>query len=472
MLKRSAFWGWLAVSGIGGLGLMMHAYLASFSRLIADDYCSAYQVRNLGFLRSIWFWYRNWSGGYSTSVADGLLKIAGPYGLSTLIPLFILTWASIIILAAYQFLPAELSRLSRWGWSLCLGLTGLFLLLLLTPNVPQSLFWWGGMRAYSAPLALFTLYLGLFRFWSKRVVVKWAQWLGVCISLVSMFFAAGFSETFTPVQVVLFAGWLALGWWVKFLQPRSPAFSFVLAGLLGALIGLVTMVAAPGNAVRQAFFPPSPNFWGILQISFSAYLAFLAWLVESVERVAGLLALIFLGIWAGLQIPAAWKVRSWYIPAALLNGLTLVFGCFPSAAYGMSERPPDRALIIAVYFLAGNFLIGGYWLGMWLRQTRSMQRWQPVMLTLLLLSLAAASSLNFQRLENSSAAYITYAQEWDAMDAQILAAKASNQAQISIPAKQNWAGLDEPNNNPRFWVTLCMSKYYEIPVFGPNPDLP
>jgi len=30
----------------------------------------------------------------------------------------------------------------------------------------------------------------------------------------------------------------------------------------------------------------------------------------------------------------------------------------------------------------------------------------------------------------------------------------------------NWAALNEPNDNPKFWVNQCLSDYYGIDVFG------
>ena len=40
---------------------------------------------------------------------------------------------------------------------------------------------------------------------------------------------------------------------------------------------------------------------------------------------------------------------------------------------------------------------------------------------------------------------------------------------MTIPAEQNWAGVNILNDNPRFWVNVCYSQYYSIPVFGRDP---
>jgi len=473
MRKQSTFWLWPILSGIFLVDLLLYVDLGRFSRLLADDYCSAYMVQRLGLLRSIWYWYLNWSGGFSTSVADGLLEIFGRYGQPATIPIFLLLWVTGTVWAVFMLLPGKLPKNIHLGLAMALGLGMMVFVLLFSPNVPQSLFWWGGMRAYSMPLALFTLYTAFYQFFRARVWPEIAQALLIFVSLATTLFMAGFSETFTPVMVVFLAGWLVLGVWTKSLAPGSPSFYFVLAGFAGGLLGLFIMVAAPGNTVRQAAFHQSINLQEILNISFSAYLAFLRWLIGSAERMAGLLALVLLGVWAGFHIESASLPRGWWIPAAFFNGLLFMFGCFPPAAYGMSDAAPDRALIIAAYFGVGNFLLGGCWLGMWLRhKVPSFPRLMPILTVALAVSVIVTVSLNFQRLAASRPLYVAYAQHWDKVDAQILSAKAAGQAEVHIPAISNWAGVLEPNDNPRFWVTLCMSKYYDIAIFGSNPDLP
>jgi hypothetical protein len=53
------------------------------------------------------------------------------------------------------------------------------------------------------------------------------------------------------------------------------------------------------------------------------------------------------------------------------------------------------------------------------------------------------------------------------MDAQITRAKAAGEQQVIIPIMTNWAGLDNPNDNPKFWLNYCYSKYYGINVLTP-----
>src|SRR5512142_861259 len=66
----------IAIASTAVLG--MHAYLGTYSRFMADDYCSASESLRLGVLRAAWFWYRSWTGRYSANVLDATFGALGP----------------------------------------------------------------------------------------------------------------------------------------------------------------------------------------------------------------------------------------------------------------------------------------------------------------------------------------------------------------------------------------------------------
>ena len=63
--------------------------------------------------------------------------------------------------------------------------------------------------------------------------------------------------------------------------------------------------------------------------------------------------------------------------------------------------------------------------------------------------------------------YINFAEKWDRVDAEILDAKTAGMLSITTEAMDNWARLDRPNENPKWWPTKCYSLYYDILVMGP-----
>jgi hypothetical protein len=69
-LKKSSdrpAWVFLAiVAALAALfSLAAHAYLGTFGRYIADDFCTASTLRRLGFLESQSYWYQTWTGCYA-----------------------------------------------------------------------------------------------------------------------------------------------------------------------------------------------------------------------------------------------------------------------------------------------------------------------------------------------------------------------------------------------------------------------
>ncbi len=113
-------------------------------------------------------------------------------------------------------------------------------------------------------------------------------------------------------------------------------------------------------------------------------------------------------------------------------------------------------------------MVAGFLVATWLARTsRSSLRLEVGLIVLATLLIGVSSALTMIYVNQNQGVYIAYAQKWDAMDAQILQARANHQAFMNIPAMFNWAALDRPNNHPKFWATACYSEYYGIQVFGP-----
>ena len=473
MSKQWSPWAFLALFFPSSVVLGIHAYLGGFNRFIADDYCSAYFAERLGLFRSVWFWYLTWFGSYSAAMVDSMLPLIGTRGVAFAVFVILTIWLALAISAVFVLWPPKSARKDRILAAASLGAATVYVTLLVSPNVPQSLYWWGGMRGYISPLLLATLYVVLFqRFVAKNRYGKELIFWGL-MSFWATFIGGGFSETFTPVQVVFFFFIIGLGLAVKKFTYKSSEFIFLVTGLIGTLFALIFMVLAPGNTQRQAFFPELPNLFSILSISFSGYLAFLKDLVGVPDKIAGLAGISTAATWLGMQTQPEHPSKGWIAPAVLFTGLIFAFGCFPSSAYGMSDVPPTRTLIIPAYFLIISLVISGFalgqWLTPWVRTEREFSINLGFCISVVALMLFSAWT-NGQALFSSRQKYIDYALQWDHMNAQIIRAKAAGNELVVIPAMKNWAGLDNPNDNPKFWVNYCYSKYYDINVIAHSPD--
>ena len=452
--------------------LGLYAYLGAYSQLMADDFCSIYYAERFGFLRSIWYWYITWHGGYSASFLDAILGLFGRNGISFVVPVTILFWlSSLVWITGLVLNDSDISLRMLVGISL--GSVLLFTTFILSPAMRQSLLWWGTLRAYIPPLIIFTLFIGVYFSFSRGRTNGIALFLLCLASFLIIFINGGFSETFTPVQVVIL--FLALIWSVivNKIRPKADGRSryFFLAAVLGAILSLILMVIAPGNSIRQSFFPPTPSALTIVFIAWKVYMSFWRGILFTAERIAAL---------AGAAI-GVFLIGSLFISRSprkftdaiivFLMGLFLVFLCFPPAAYGQSEPPAEHTLVIPTFILVSTILYASFIAG----QSSRTNLFRQKALLFLGLNMFALSLIGFstimigQNLVSDIPRAVEYAKEWAVRDELIKDAAAAGQGEVVVPALHNWLYLMEPNDNPRFFVNVCMSYYYDIKVSSP-PD--
>jgi hypothetical protein len=456
--------GLVSLTGFSALGLAAYAYLGSFTRMLADDFCSIGFANRLGLLRSIWFWYLNWSGRYTAFAADWLIlkSILGPYRLGFLVPVTIIAWLAFLIFTIY--LQLEKKHPSALLHAAALAAVFLFLVFLLTTEISQSLFWWNGMRSYALPLVVISFYFLLFQVYKRfRISPLWAGLLGFIL----FFLSGGLGETFAVAQTAFILFWIGLDLLNLTDRPRNEMV-ILYASLVGALCSLVAVILSPGNGLRQANLPASPNMLTLVSISLQAYGKFLAGFFQGPARVLGLAGAVLAAVWIGVQYLELASAKRWRIPAYILGGVLVSFSCFPPGVYGYSEPPPARIHIIPVFFLLAGLLGAGFTTGSWLAG-RDGYRWLdsiPFIVSITLL-IGFCSLITITYLLGKRSEYVRFAEKWDQVDAQILQARAENRKTVSIPAMNNWAGLEWPTDNPNYWPTQCYSVYYGIQVVGP-----
>ena len=57
-----------------------------------------------------------------------------------------------------------------------------------------------------------------------------------------------------------------------------------------------------------------------------------------------------------------------------------------------------------------------------------------------------------------------YAREWDRVKIEIDHAIQDGRESLAIPPRGNWGGILDVNDNPKFYVNQCMSKYYQLDI--------
>jgi hypothetical protein len=447
-----------------GSALFLHGYLGHFTRYMADDFCTVFYAQRLGVFRATWFWYLDWSGRYSASVLDAMTGLLGPKVVPLIVPFTIFIWLTVLTAFFLNFLY----RLKNRFWvSLALAGTILFTLFLMAPDIRQSLYWGQGMRSVVPPLIMGTIQVSLLNYMRSREWTTFQLWLWGALSFLWALVTGGFSETYASFQVAaLLFSLLVILVLEKFKFSNTSL--FLASGLLGGVSALILVILAPGNSERQAFFPPPPGIIELLTISVKSYLLYVASLINSVDKVLAILGLFSLAAIVGSQLQHEMDSRLLLVIPALMLGCTFI--CFPPAVYGTSEAPPGRTLILPTYFFVIGLVASGVVCGNLLKKNQHFIV-SKLLPSLVIITIIISASLNAINLYQSRSEFIEYATVWDETDANILKSKQDGATQVLIPATPNWASLNTPNDNPRFWVNLCMSSYYDVQILAtPNPS--
>lgn len=295
--------------------LLLYAVLGLTATFAADDYCQAAIARQYGLFGSVGYTYATWSGRFSqTFLSGGLYLVFDRAAPLVGAVLCISTLAAVTAL--------------RWGRAgLVLSVT---FVAALGENIWQGLYWLPGGMTYLVPLVLMAVV-------RKNRTTEFA--LAFAIS--------GFNES--AGLVVILAGVLY----------RRPLI------LLGALVGTLLVLAAPGNAVRAAFFERQ----GLMETAFvtgvvlsrfltgllvSVPVALLGALVAGMMRPAGFdrrlvilcLAALVVGIAPTLYLSGAVTPRTLVLPTAAVIGLCFHIGQVLGTQHAMSRQLQYAAVVL------------------------------------------------------------------------------------------------------------------------------
>jgi hypothetical protein len=401
--------------------LLIYAYQGTCTRLVADDYCAANQVTRFGYLGAQEATYMTWSGRYSATALQSALVSLSPSVVPYVTPAILLLW-----LAALTWFWSALTR--RVSTALLLAEITLGATLFTLPDIAHSLFWLTGSPAYIVPLILWPLL--------AHPRVRWAVLAPLA------FLAGGFSETALILQMTIFVGAAILD------GQRRGRHALVCAGTLASL---AAVALAPGNAVRQAYFPPPPGLGYIARTSLQfAWDTFVAFCTRSPGPAAALASGFLVAQARAREAPGSYK---WLLAWLLLPAGVL----FPAlsaapALWAMSGLPPARALAPAVFSLVCLFACVGYVVGRRVGMPRAASRVGQVAgaaAVVFLVGSGAWSTLH------DLASWRSFARDWARQDVAIRTGG-------PIPVISTPYGPDTLSTDPEHWVNQCMGIYYGV----------
>ena len=459
--------------------LGVYAYLGTFSRHLADDYCSVDFIR-ANFFSALWNNYIFVSDRFTNFMLIALSEFIAPRSVAVLPALMIALWV-----AGIAWLLREASYFGGQGWSkstiVTLTLLFVFFALLQAPNRFQILYWRSAMATHFAPL-VFMPYLASFILRSISAAAKaplsyWKYPLGFFIA----FIIGGFSEPTVAVMITLLALAFLASWkWMKS-PTRGAALNLIGWSLAGAVLALLAMAIAPANSFRLGNAPPA--FPILISRSFRYGIEF----ILNSFRILPLPTLftvampffIFYNLQASPnpELTQPQRKLAWVMLAVVpvLSYLLIVASFFPSV-YGQSF-PVERARFGGQVCLVAGLMIEGALLGSLLAQ------WRPRIIESLHLKLISAVLLGIAALYPLRAAWIALAdvsvyraraEAWDAREAQIYLLRREGQADIMVNQFDGVEGVKEMDVNANHWVNRCAAKYYDINSIRavPEPNLP
>src|SRR5215217_3150839 len=441
--------------------LVIHAYLGSYSRFIADDFCSSAVARSQGIFRSSLYWYFNWNGRFSANLLDSLFGYIGPAATPFATALVITVWLIVLAIAV------------RRNWIIAAMV--LFAVLHVIPQVGQSLYWGQGMRSVVPPLILGTAYVALIVRRSKATDRASLLWLitGGLLTLI----AVGFAETYFAVQTAAIVFAVVVPAVFKIYAPANTRNYFLLltAGLAGSLAGGLLIFVAPGNGFRQNPFPPPPAIPELLRISLRGMHEFFELVVLAPGKWYIWVGLILCSFIFGVQVldqrEGSARRDAWTLVWLPVVAFVLLLACWVPMAWATSLTLGYRTFLIPAYVLVCLVICWAYIAGQVCRNSHV--SFAPTALPLIVLLAFGILAADISReMWRQRSLFIDYARRWDERDQIIRRAKSQGLPYAVVPEQHNWAALDEVEVDPKnTWLTKCMRDYYGVNVIPPLGNL-
>jgi len=412
------------------LPLAVFAWIGTYSRYTADDFCWAGILQTQGFFGSQVHWYTQYSPRYAFSFLVDVTELIGPTIVGVLpaaaiaLSLVTVTWTvrQFGVYGMRGLLLAEVAVLAT---------------LQTAPDLPQSLYWQTGLLTYLLPLILAAFAVG----WIRRGIQQpWAY----AISFLVTFVAGGLAETYLIPQNVALTLSLLLAF--RYRHRRTH----LAAALCGGVVALIVIVASPSIGPRVQGTPA--DLW----LATSAAIATASFQVLRLARFFPFTVLLCLGVPALLANGLPRITREWFVNVSLVALITFPACDFPSF-YAQNGNPPARSLIVPGAIAVSYLVFVGITLGqLAARSFREARRGLALAaMALVPLGIAAYS------LPDGGVA-VSYAALFDAEEQQIRTARDAGQQDLTVPSLptnlgEPYAGPDRTN-----FLNMCVARYYGV----------
>jgi len=455
--------------------LAVFAYTGTFSRFMADDFCYANSIRQLGWFGGQIRIYNTWSGRISSN-----FLIASLEPLGTSLAAFLPSIALLMWLAGLYWLIVSITRKATFSrprlLALSLAAVVLYFTLLAASDRSQVLYWMNGQIAYTWPLIVVTFLAALVVSRLNRPEVSDVPFLLMLAAFSLAFLADGFSETNAALQVGMV--FVALLLFISFSKGplRITGAALLAVVLVGSLAAMALVILAPGNVIRQtvvATVTPSLPVLVITSIEYAWDFIFnaLKGLPIPFVLVAGLSFLTAFLSHSGQnasEVSALTLLKnSWKLLLVPLVCFLLIVCCMAPSEYAESAYPENRALLSATFVLVLSLVALCVWIGVLAKKliaasSKRMRQTILIMALILCLALSLYPLHYIFETGNSFKQASTYSAAWDKRQTAIFQALSQSQRDVVVKPINSLYSIMEAKDDPKFWVNTCIAGYYNL----------
>jgi hypothetical protein len=454
-----------AVSMTVALG--MFAYLGTFTRYLADDYCESAAVNSGPILQTVLHQYETVSDRFSNLLFVALSEFLFPHNVEVLPVIMIYLWT-----AALTWLVYEARQIIRWQWHFSLDFflaaSLAFFAILQAPNRFQTFYWRSAMATHFAPILYLTAFAAFLLMVARRNQDRYPSvWMG-CLCLLLSFFGGGFSEP--PDAVLIMASALALvAVWVgvkgKFRRPALTLLGWTLAG---GLLALLVMAISPGNLNRSQIHRPD-----LISLVYNTVLYSGLFISDTFSSLPlptffsiAIPLFLFYGMFATISSISSASKRALLVImiATPVLGYILIVASFAPSVYGQAF-PAERARFMGRLLMTTALMLEGACLGILLAQWKL--HWSSIAATFAVVLFAVSTLYSLRAawniVQDKKPYYYLWSYMWDYRQAQIAADKAKGITNIAISVHMySIEGVEELHSDPKYWINGCAAAYYGV----------
>jgi hypothetical protein len=450
---------WVLAGVTSTAALASYIALSPFNRWVADDYYYSALGSQHGWWGGQVAQYTEWSGRFTSNATIIGTVSLGPWSARVVPALVILAWLGGLLFLA-RGLTSALRIPASWPALLVGAGAVLVASLAFAPDLFEGVYWITGAMTYAVPLIGATVLGGLL---VRAATARRSRWELLAAMLIALL-AGGCSDTYAVIQVCAVAVLVLLAF-----RSANALRTTACAVLIACLAALLTVVVAPGNAIREAAEPPHP---ALADIAWTAVAGGVECLVGAVQlHPLGVLAALAIGTVIGITVRRWWQpstrlclaatvlaVATWMVTAALTDWATTTLG-------------PARVLLTAAYVTVLAVTILGVRLGAAIGAGRHLLAAQgsAVLVGGIILAITFPVAGSIPAMQR-------YAQASDLQAAALRAAARDGAQRVTVDGVSttslgvlSFDSGDDPSQNPRYFVNEEIGTYYGIPTVAAGP---